>query len=118
MPDVATTKRIHVVQHSNWNENQTTDNALAYTKKHANYIRIRDANRYLNIKGGDETFIKAARSHEKFGPAWRAAFAYYNPKHRLDFSDTGELMHILGLGEMSVDAFRKRYFGAKKPENM
>lgn len=34
LPDVHTDKRIHVVQHSNWNENQTTDAAFAYTKKH------------------------------------------------------------------------------------
>lgn len=109
MPEVDTAKRIHVVQHSNWNENQTTKAALAYTKQHTDYIRLRDANRYLNVKGGDAKFIAAANDHPVFGAAWREAFGYYNPKHRLDFSDTGELMRITGLGELGIDEFRKRF---------
>jgi len=108
-PSIDTTKRIHVVQHSNWNERMTTDAALAYTKKHTDYIRIRDANRYLNKKGGDKPFEKAALSHPKFGQFWKAAFDYYPPRRRLDFSDTGELLHILGLGEVGNDEFRKRF---------
>jgi len=116
MPKVDTTKRIHVVQHSNWNENQTTPKALAYTKAETDYIRIKDANRYLNKKGGDDAFVKAATGHHLFGPSWKAAFAYYDTKHRLDFSDTGELMHILGLGEMGIDDFRKRFLDAKSQE--
>ena len=109
LPDLDTAKRIHVVQHSNWNEKQTTDAALAYTKKQTHYIKIRDANAYLNIKGGHNAFVKAAGEHPTFGTIWRAAFAYYNPKERLDFSDTGELMHILGLGEIGIEDFRKRF---------
>ncbi len=112
LPGVDTTRRIHIVQHSNWNENQTGDQALAYGKKNTHYIRIRDANRYLNRKGGDASFVKAAKSHSVFGPAWKAAFAYYNPEKRLDFSDTGELMHILGLGEIGIEAFQKRFLSS------
>lgn len=108
-PNMHTVKRIHVVQHSRWNEKQTTDAALAYTKKHTDYIRIKDANRYLNVKGGNDAFETAARKHPVFGAVWDAAFTYYNPKHRLDFSDTGELMHILGLGKIGIDDFRKRF---------
>lgn len=114
--DLDTARRIHVVQHSDWNENQTTDEALAYTRTHTDYIRIRDANRFLNVKGGDDAFERAARRHPIFGAAWEAAFAYYNPKQRLDFSDTGELMHILGLGEMGIDEFRKRFLDDPKAE--
>lgn len=44
-----------------------------------------------------------------FGTVWEAAFTYYKPEHRLDFSDTGELMHILGLGEIGIDDFRGRF---------
>jgi hypothetical protein len=109
MPAVDTAVRIHVFQHSDWNENQTTEAALAYTRRNTHYIRIRDANAYLNAKGGDDAFVKAATEHPVFGAAWKAAFAYYNPKERLDFSDTGELMHILGLGEIGFDEFRKRF---------
>jgi len=108
-PAVETAIRIHVVQHSDWNENQTSDTALAYTKEHTHYIRIRDANAYLNIEGGDEAFVRAAIDHPIFSAVWKAAFTYYNPKERLDFSDTGELMHILGLGEIGFDEFRRRY---------
>jgi hypothetical protein len=109
VPAVDTQKRIHVVQHSNWNERQTTDSDLAYVKAETDYIRIRDANRYLNKRGGDAAFVEAATSHPVFGPAWKAAFAYYNPKQRLDFSDTGELLHIVGLGEMGIEPFRNKF---------
>jgi len=108
-PKIDTAKRIHVVQHSNWNERQTTDADLAYVKRECNYLRIHDGNRFLNKKGGDNPFEKAATHHKTFGPAWQAAFVYYPPKHRLDFSDTCELMHILGLGELGIDEFRKRF---------
>ena len=109
MPKLDTTRRIHVVQHANWNEQATTDEDLAYTKKNTHYIRIRDANRYLNKLRGDAKFVSSATSHPLFGTSWKAAFAYYDPNRRLDFSDTGELLHILGLGEMSIEAFRQKY---------
>lgn len=112
-PDLDTAKRIHVVQHSQWNEDQTTDAALAYTKDQTHYIKIRDANAYLNIEGGDPAFVRAATEHPVFGTMWEAAFAYYNPEERLDFSDTGELMYILGLGEMNIEEFRQRFFSDK-----
>ncbi|MBM4148056.1 MAG: hypothetical protein FJ224_03330 [Lentisphaerae bacterium] len=113
--NVDTVKRIHVVQHSDWNENQTTGEALAYTKRQTHYVKIRDANAYLTVKGGDAAFEDAALAHPIFGPAWKAAFTYYNPRQRLDFSDTGELMHILGLGEIGIEAFRRRFlYGASQ----
>ncbi|MFW6061289.1 MAG: hypothetical protein ACOC93_00620 [Planctomycetota bacterium] len=109
MQDLDTTKRIHLVQHSNWNENQTTDEDLRYVKTETDYIRITDANAYLNVKDGDEKFQAAARAHPTAGKAWAAAFAYYDPDQRLDFSDTGELLRILGLGKMDIDAIRQRF---------
>jgi hypothetical protein len=108
-PEIAARQRIHVVQHSNWNEDQTTPEALEYVKGSTHYVRIADANRYLNVKGGDTAFEKAATAHPVFGAAWQAAFEYYPPASRLDFSDTGELLHILGLGEISIEDFRKRF---------
>jgi len=108
-PAIDTADRINVVQHSKWNENQTTDAALAYARGQTRYIKIRDANAYLNIKGGDEAFVKAANEHAVFGNVWKAAFEYYNPRNRLDFSDTGELMYILGLGEIGIEEFRRRF---------
>jgi hypothetical protein len=82
---------------------------LVYTKANTDYIRIRDASRYLDVKGGNKGFEIFARNNATFGNAWRAAFIYYPPNQRLDFSDTGELMYILGLGEVSIDDFRMRF---------
>ena len=109
MPKIDTTKRIHTVQHSNWNENQTTEDALTYTKSNTQYIRISDGNRYLNVRGGNDALVKAATENKTFADIWKAAFAYYNPKERIDFSDTCELMRILGLGELNLDQFRERF---------
>ncbi len=103
------TRRIHVVQHSGWNEDKTTDSALEYVREHTHYIRIPDANAFLNLEGGHPAFSKAASEHPKLGPIWKAAFAYYPPSERLDFSDTGELMRILGLGEIGIDEFQERF---------
>ena len=109
LPKIVTTSRIHTVQHSTWNEDQTDPAALAYTKNNTDYIKIRDANAYLNVRGGNEAFVKAATENPEYGKIWKAAFAYYNPNERIDFSDTGELMHILGLGEMGLDEFIENY---------
>ena len=108
-PELPVGDRVHVVQHSNWNEEQTTPEALEYVKQTVDYIRIPDANTFLNIAGGDPEFEAAARAHPVFGPIWGAAFAYYDPAERLDFSDTGELLFLLDFGEMPIDEFRKHY---------
>ncbi len=109
IPGLDARMRIHLVQHGKWNEDQTTPVALAYVKAEVDYIRIRDANRLLNKRGGDPEFVKLATTHPVFGPAWKAAFEYYPSEIRVDFSDTGELFHILGLGEVDIAEFQKRY---------
>ena len=107
--DIKTRDRIFVVQHSDWNEDQTTPQALAYVRNMATYIRIDDANKYLNIKGGDPAFVSVALAHPNYGKYWKAAFEYYPPTERLDFSDTGELLHILKQGPLSVSDFKQRF---------
>ena len=105
-PDVNTKERIHVVQHGEWNEAQTTPSALQYVRAETDYIRIPNANSYL--KGPrDEAFVQAAVNHPVHGSYWQAAFDYY--PNIIDFSDTGELMYILGLGQIGIDEFRARY---------
>lgn len=108
-PGIDLKKQVIVVQHSDWNENKTTEAALAFTKEHAHYVRIRDANALLNVSGGDAQFQSDALRHPTLGESWRAAFHYYDPGHRLDFSDTGELLRILGLGEIGINEFRERF---------
>ncbi len=104
MPNLDTERRIHLVQHSNWNEEKALDADLAYVKANTDYIRISDGNGGGNGTAGfndrnyDGPFIAAALN----GPnaaGWRAAFDYYPPRsERLDFSDTVELMEILDIG--------------------
>jgi hypothetical protein len=120
-PAIDTRRSIIVVQHSSWNEEQATPVKLAYTKANTTYVRIPDANAYDALAVGDpsaKTFVDAALANRTYGKFWRAAFAYYPPvgadTGRLDFSDTGELMHILGLGEMDVATFRSRYLSPRK----
>jgi len=114
-PSINTRARIHVVQHSDWNEDETTDADLTYVQTETAYIRIKDANSYLARNGGDQAFEDAALAHPIFKDSWQAAFDYYDPDTRLDFSDTGELMHILALGEMGIDDFRQTYLDQTTP---
>jgi len=109
LPGIDTKQRIHVVQHGNYNEWLTWLGAWWYTRRETDYRRIANANAYLNVAGGDEAFEAAARSHPIFGPVWNAAFEYYDPRTRLDFSDTGELLHVLGLGEVGIHEFGERF---------
>lgn len=108
-------RSVIVVQHSDWNEQQTTPAKLAYTKANTHYVRIRDANAYDALPPGDsatQAFIDAATSSKRFARYWRASFAYYPA--RVDFSDTGELTHILGLGEIGVADFARRFLTADR----
>ena len=75
---------------------------------------IRDSNNAtadLNIKS--DSFVNRARSSSRYGSAWNAAFAYLNPNTKLDFSDTVELLHILGVPKSrvaNVNEFGNEYF--------
>jgi hypothetical protein len=116
-----TQTRIHLVQHSNWNEKYTTPKRLAYVKEHTDYIKIDTGNRGDNATAGlmlrynDKTspvvdaFIqKAERS--PYRQIWEAAFDYLDPLtdqgwpegRKLDFSDTVELLYILGIDKQLV----------------
>ena len=118
-PEVHTTERIHVVQHGNYNEWLTWLAAMKYTRAQTDFRRIPNANPFLNVAGGDAAFELAATSHPTFGAVWSAAFEYYEPRRRLDFSDAGELFHILDLGEIGIHEFAERFLvdgAGKEPE--
>lgn len=108
--DINTKNYIRVVQHSDWNEDQTTPEDLTCVKEESDYIRIWDANAYLNDRDGNAKFARLASGHEVYGEMWTVAFEYLNPEERVDFSDTGELLAILDMEKLNVDAFAKRYF--------
>lgn len=114
-PNAQVKRCVHVVQHSDWNENNTHGNDLVYVKAHADYWKIADGN-----KGGNGTadlnnrsggFEKMARSG-RHANAWKAAFGYLSPKERIDFSDTVELLAIAGVGTgqvNNVDDFARKF---------
>lgn len=109
-------KRVHVVQHSDWNERMTTDADLQYVKDRTDYIRIEDGNdpnatADLDVTRGMTAFVRDARAGD-FGAAWTAACDYYDCGRILDFSDTVELLHIVGVGTdevATVDDFADRF---------
>ncbi|MEM9612961.1 MAG: hypothetical protein AAF962_01290 [Actinomycetota bacterium] len=109
MPGLDTEARIHLVQHSDWNERMALDADLAYAKANTDYIRIPDGNNGgngtadLNLEKYNGPFINDALNG-RHGAGWKAAFDYYSPTSaRLDFSDTVELLHILGVGTNQVN---------------
>jgi hypothetical protein len=119
-----TQSRIHLVQHSNWNERYTCsaenceiDN-LGFVRDNTHYIKIPDGNRGdngtadLNITHGPDpdtaamvdAFVELALAHQPTRAVWQAAFDYLHPKNeKLDFSDTVELLYILGIGTDEID---------------
>lgn len=123
-PGVALPERIYVVQHSDWNEQQTSPADLAYVKAHANYQKIPDGNATGNGSPGFKTFKPLVPGHYSL-PAevvdiWERAIilaSHYNglegrynndavAARGLDFSDTAELCWILGLNDLAdAEAF-------------
>ncbi len=108
-PSLATTERIHLVQHSDWNEQHALDADLAFVQAETDYIRIPDGNSGgngtadFNDENYDGPFIDAALSSSN-AAGFAAAFDYYSPQNaRLDFSDTVELMEILDIGTNQVN---------------
>ena len=93
---------VTVVQHSDWNEINTSNSNFDFVRDVTNYIRIDDGNHPNNDTADLETrsnptgFINAARD-SVWSEAWNAAFDFLNPANRLDFSDTVEALFILDV---------------------
>ena len=115
LPQIITTDRIHVVQHSNWNEEVTSPDALDYVKSHTNYHKIPDGNATENGTPGFRSpefnewrkYIKDKRL-EKIWALATAIGTQYNGKEGrynneavaaggLDFSDLSETCWIMGI---------------------
>jgi hypothetical protein len=111
------TRSVHVVQHSDWNEEVTTPGQLAYVKETASYHRIADGNVAGNgtpgFKNDSGEFWPLALASGA-GNAWRlariAANRYNGVEGRylneaietggVDFSDVSETCWIFGLEEL------------------
>ncbi|THD65866.1 hypothetical protein E7Z59_14900 [Robertkochia marina] len=118
MPEVDLSKRIHIVQHSDWNEEVTSPASLAYVKTNTDYIKIPDGNGVGNGSPGFRspkfTNWKDKVNNPRLIKIWELAIALsnrYNGKEGryhneaisaggMDFSDTSEICWILGLKDI------------------
>jgi len=99
-----TNESVVVVQHSGWNENNTSNADLAFVKANTRYIRIDDGNgvnRTADLNRKSNNFVEWAKTSSN-KQAWSAAFEFLDPNNKLDFSDTVELLHILGIGKNQI----------------
>ena len=109
--------RVHLVQHSDWNEQSTTDADLAFVQATVDYIRIPDGNGVGNGSPGFKTSEggawEALTSDPDTGPVWTAARRLADQENPepgyvndavaaggLDFSDTAEATYIFGHEDM------------------
>ena len=129
-PAAVTGARVHVVQHSDWNESVTSPGKLAYVRANADYRRIPDGNDTGNGTPG----FRLASGHlwqrlpatGDTGEIWRAARALareFNGRDGrydnaaiaaggMDFSDVVETCWIFGRdGLHDADAFFTEFIG-------
>ncbi|MFV0590781.1 MAG: hypothetical protein ACK5M7_05310 [Draconibacterium sp.] len=115
MPGIKVSKRIHIVQHSGWNEDVTTPESLEFVKKNTDYIKIADGNVEENGSPGFRTSDfkdwKVYLRNPELINVWQQAIKLANQYNRkegrynneavsnggLDFSDTAEICHILDI---------------------
>jgi len=127
MPDIKISERIHLVQHSGWNEDVTTPASLKFVKQNTDYIKIADGNVVGNGTSGflspDFKQWKDYLKNPKLIKVWQLAVDLanrYNGKEGrynneavaeggLDFSDTSEVCWILGIENIrdSADFFQR-----------
>lgn len=97
---------IHVVQHHHVNESNTDDGNLSFVQSNTDYIKIDDGNNPNNTadlrdpNGVDPAFFAWATSTTG-SAAWNFALTHYDPA--VDFSDTVEYLHILGIGQNLIN---------------
>ena len=115
LPEINVSKRIHVVQHSDWNEKSTSTESLQFVKENSDYQKIPDGNTVGNGTPGfrdpEYTYWKDKITNPKLIEVWQLATDLsnkYNGKEGrynnkaisaggLDFSDLSEVCWILGV---------------------
>lgn len=126
--DITDRKRVHVVQHSDWNEEVTTDEKLAFVKAHATYHRIPDGNALDNgtpgFRMGSGHLWEKAEGDEEVGAIWHLARTiadryngvegrYLNADIEaggMDFSDVVESCWIMGCDHLrDADEFFRNF---------
>ena len=118
-PQLDIKRRIHIVQHSNWNEEVTSPNLLDYVRNTIDYHKIPDGNAVGNGTPGFRSDQKIRwksylRNSDHLKELWKLAVYIgdtYNGKEGrylnqsiaeggLDFSDLSEVCYILGLEDI------------------
>jgi hypothetical protein len=118
LPEINSLQRIHVVQHSNWNEEVTSPERLQFVKSNTDYQKIPDGNVVGNGSPGfrspDYTQLKDKITDPGIVKIWQLAMEIankYNGKEGryhneaisaggMDFSDLSEVCWILGLSDI------------------
>lgn len=118
LPEVSAVQRIHVVQHSNWNEEVTSLESLEFVKQNADYNKIPDGNAVGNGTPGfrcpEFTQWQQKIQDQRLTEIWQLAIDIsnqFNGKEGrynnaaiaaggLDFSDLAEVCWILGLEDI------------------
>ncbi len=120
--------RIHIVQHSDWNEEVTTPESLQYAMNTIQYHKIPDGNATGNGTPGfrseapiswqsyitDESLVNIWTLAIDLGNQYNGKQGRYNnaavEKGGLDFSDTCEIMYILGYSDLKdANAFFEKF---------
>ncbi len=115
LPKIETSKRIHVIQHAEWNEEVTTPEKLDFVKRNTDYIKIPDGNGVGNgtpgFRSPEFTNWDDKITNPEMRKIWQLAIElsnkyngkegrYYNEAIAaggLDFSDLSEVCWILGI---------------------
>ncbi len=118
LPKVKTVQRIHLVQHSDWNEKVTSPESLQFVKQNTDYQKIADGNVVGNGTPGFRTpeysGWKNKITNSRLKEIWQLAVDLgikYNGKDGrynnaaisaggLDFSDLSETCWIMGLEDI------------------
>ncbi|QCW99093.1 hypothetical protein FGM00_02785 [Aggregatimonas sangjinii] len=118
LPELNIAQRIHVVQHSDWNEKSTSEESLQFVKENTEYNKISDGNAIENGTPGFRTAESipwnVTVTDPQLNAIWELAIALsktYNGKDErynnkaiaaggLDFSDLSEVCWILGLEDI------------------
>ena len=118
LPEVELKERVHVVQHSNWNEEVTTPEKLDYVKSIASYHKIPDGNATGNGTPGfwydsSDQWLRATAMPgagelwelaQRIGKTYNGAEGRYdNPAVAaggIDFSDSAETCWIFGFADL------------------
>ncbi len=128
LPKINTSQRIHLVQHSDWNEKETSPESLTFVKNNSDYQKIPDGNAVGNGTPGfndaEYTYWNDKVKNPKLYKIWQLATELsdkYNGKEGrynnesiskggLDFSDLSEVCWILGIQDIKdVEQFFNLY---------